>query len=77
MYVYAGTANARTTAKRSNAIANNAIKDVIAVIMAWWITFTLVATFIIIYLGFGSAGVVAGMRTLFPSGPPLLCQAWY
>src|SRR5271168_5242739 len=29
--------------------------------MAWWITFTLVAT-LIMALGFGSGGVVAGMR---------------
>ncbi|PYH94032.1 hypothetical protein BO71DRAFT_399203 [Aspergillus ellipticus CBS 707.79] len=33
--------------------------DVIAIIMVWWVTFTVVTT-IIICLGFGPAGVVAG-----------------
>ncbi len=37
--------------------------DVLALIMAWWITFTVVMT-LIMCLGFGPRGIIAGKQSL-------------
>jgi hypothetical protein len=40
---------------------NSSFKDVIAIIMAWWIIFTIVATLLLCF-GFGPKGIIAGVQ---------------
>jgi hypothetical protein len=40
------------------------IADVVAIILAWWITFTVVVTLLLTLGGFGPAGIIAGMFAL-------------